>query len=383
MVQIKSIRNYADQILTDIESKTNQTTPAVPYAYNRLISNAVAAIVLQSQLHNVDQRKECFPQTASEEIGLPLWASLANRPRLQGVFAELQVTATGTNDIILGSFTTGPSWKADTGIIYNTKQGGRIQSGSVSISIVANVTGIEGNLNIGDTVSLTTPIAGVNAKATVTAINVTGSDEEEINEWRSAIVQKIAFPAEIGTAAWFYQKCLEVPGITRAYPYADQTYPGRVLLYAVADDNTDGQPSSAQLAAIEELFTTAGNNILWATGLLPSGDKRIEAFASPIDEYTIEITEGVPALSASIKTLIETGLHEYAETRDPYIKGLTTENAGMLEKVAVQAVIQNIIESNPQEIGRFTGATIDDGTGTEDYFTLEPGHRCKVVITYN
>ena len=34
---LQSLRQLADQILTDIESKTNQNTPAVNVAYNRII----------------------------------------------------------------------------------------------------------------------------------------------------------------------------------------------------------------------------------------------------------------------------------------------------------------------------------------------------------
>ena len=381
MVELESLREIANQTLTDIESKTNQQTPAVSIAYNRLIANALAALSLSNKLHNIDQRKECFPQTATE-LGLGLWSGLVNRQRIPGTPAQLQITLTGTNGIVIGQNSTGPRWKAQNGIIYSTKTGGLIESGTLSAEILSTEAGSESTLQIGDELNLVTTIPGVDPKAVVTAINVTGTDQENIEDWRAAIIQIAAFPAEIGTASWFYAQATSVPGITRAYIYADQDYPGRVLIYAVADDNIDGLPSSAQLAAIEAVFTTAQKNIVWATDLLPNGEKRIEAFASPVDAYDLEILVGTPALSESIKIAIEAAIENYAKTRNPYIKGLSLLDAGTLEAVAISALIQNTIESNPSEIGKFTGVTLSKDGTPSGYFTLEPGRRAKINVTY-
>lgn len=382
MVELQPLRTIADEVLTDIESKTNQSTPAVSVSYNRLVANAVAALSLSNKLHNIDQRKECFPQTATENVGLPLWAALVNRPRIAGIPAELQVTITGTSGTVIGQNSTGPRFKAENGIIYSTKIGGLIQSGTLSATILSTESGSESTLQIGDELNLVTTLVGVDTKATVTAINVTGTDQEDVEDWRAAIIQKAAFPAEIGTVAWFYTQAVSVPGITRAYPYCDQSYPGRVLIYAVADANTDGQPSSAQLADIEAVFTAANKNIMWAYDLLPNGSKRIEAYASPIDEYVLEILVGSPALSATIKTAIETAIANYALTRNPYIKGLSLSDAGTLEAVALSSLIQNTIESNPSETGKFTGVTLSKNGTPSGYFTLSPGRRAKITVIY-
>ena len=74
MIPILSIQEYSDQITQDIENETSQVTPAVPYAYNRAVADAMAAQASVNKLHNVDQRKECFALTASENVGLPLLA---------------------------------------------------------------------------------------------------------------------------------------------------------------------------------------------------------------------------------------------------------------------------------------------------------------------
>jgi hypothetical protein len=155
-----------------------------------------------------------------------------------------------------------------------------------------------------------------------------------------------------------------------------------VEIFAVADANANGTPSGAQLAAIEEVFTQVEKNILWATDLLPNGDKRIEAFASPLDTYEVVIREGVPALSASMKTAIESALDNYALTRNPYIKGLSLLDQGTLEAVALSAVCQNTIDSNPDETGKIIGVSLLKDDVSADYYTLDPGHRAQITVSY-
>lgn len=382
-VPLFSLRELADQGLVDIESKTNQDTPDVNVAYNRIISNAVAAMTLLNQMHNVDQRKECFPQTASEEIGLPLWAGLTNRPRGTGVQAELQAEATGTNGETIGTGSTGPRWKAASGIQYSTETGATIAGGVASITILANQSGAEGTLQIGDTVTLTETIPGIDTLATITAINTVGEPEESVESWRAAIIQIAAFPPQIGTASWFFDEALKVDGITRAYPYVDQDFPGRVEIFAVADGNVDGQPTTPQLDEIDLITAEANKNIMWATDLLPNAEKRLEAFASPVDIYDVVITEGVPALSASLKEAIEASIDIYFITRNPFILGLSPEDQGAVEEVAITTVAQNTVDAQVGETGRFTDIGLTkQGDAPADIYILDPGNRAVANISY-
>lgn len=380
---LQSLRELADQILTDIESKTNQDTPPVDVAYNRIISNSVAAMTLLTQAHNIDQRKECFPQTASEKLGLLLWSELVNRPRGTGVQAELQATATGTDGETIGTGSTGPRWKANSGIQYTTTTGGTISGGSVSITVLADESGTEGTLQIGDEIILTTTIPGINTKATITAINISGEEQESLESWRQAIIQLAAFPPNVGTAAWFFNEATAIDGITRAYPYVSQSFPGRIELFAVADGNTDGQPTPAQLADIEAITDTAQKDIMWAYDLLPNGQKRLEAFASPIDSYDVVITDGTPALSATLKTKIENAINNYFDSRNPYINGLSLENQGFVEESSIIATAQNVIDSQTGETGRFADIGLSKpGEPVSAIYVLEPGTRAKADISY-
>lgn len=380
---LQSLRQKATQILTDIESKTNQDTPAINVAYNRIVANAVAAMSLSNDIHNIDQRKECFPQTASENLGLLFWSGLVNRPREPGTQAELQVEATGTNGLTIGTGSTGPRWLANSGIKYSTKAGATISGGIALITVLAEQFGTEGTLQIGDKITLTTTIPGLDGKATVTAINTVGVEQESIESWRAAIIQLAAFPPNIGTAAWFFNEALKVAGITRAYPYVSQLFPGRIELFAVADDNVDGIPTQPQLDEIELIVSQANKNIMWASDLLPNAQKRLEAFVSPVDTYDVVITDGTPPLSASLKVLIEASINNYFATRNPFILGLSPLDQGSVEEVAISATAQNTIDAQTGETGKFTAiGLVKQGDLAAPVYVLDPGNRAKANISY-
>lgn len=382
-VNVESLEYYRSQILTDIETKTNQDTPPVDIAYNRILANSMAAMALLNKMHNVDQRKECFPQTASEEVGLPLWGELTNRPRKPAVAAEMVVRVTGTNGTVIGTYGQGPLWKSSDGNTYDTTVGGTITGGILDITIKCRVLGEQGTLSIGATVDLTTTVTGLDPVGQVTSISTAGDEQETLDAWRAAIIQIAAYPPNIGTASWFFNQSITVDGITRVFPYCNSDYPGRVEIYAAADGNVDGAPTPAQLEAIEDLFVPAPNDVMWATGTLPNGEKRIEAMASPTDNYNVVITDGTPSLSQTLKDKIEAAIDNYFLTRSPYIRGISIENYGAVEKVAVVTVAQNVIEAQPSDTGRFADIDIvKDGSSPEDIYILEQGHRAKATISY-
>ena len=383
MIPLQSLSDYRNQILTDIENSTNQLTPPVNIAYNRIIANALSGMALLNKMHNIDQRKECFPQTASEDVGLPLWGELTSRPRNPAISAAMVVTVTGVNGTVVGTFGQGPVWKGSDGNTYDTTIGGTITGGQVNITIKARVQGEQGTLSVGSFVSLTQTLTGVDESAIVDSITTAGQEQEAINSWRIAIIQITAYPPNIGTSSWFFTKSSSVDGVTRVFPYSDPTLPGRVEIFVAADGNVDGLPTPAQLTAIELLFTDAPNDIMWASGTLPDLQKRIEALASPIDDYDVVITDGSPTLSQTLRDKIETAINNYFLTRSPYIRGLSVEDYGVIEKVAVIAVAQNVIEAQSTDDGRFADIDIvKDGGSPEDIYVLDAGKRAKAIITY-
>lgn len=382
-IEITSLEEKRDQILTDIESFTNQDTPSIEVAFNRILANAQGGMSLQNQLYTLDKLAECFPQTASE-YGLSLHAELKNTARGLPSSSEAYVAITGTVGETVGTYSTGPQWSAN-GYLFETSVGGVFDSnGELTIEVVSIDTGSKTTLSVDQTVELTTTITNINNEGTVTEIISNGEDEQGLESWRQDIIRAYAFPPNMGTASWFYNKSLEVSGITRCFPYVDPDNLGRVLLYLADDSKTGGLPSQSQIDEVEALFSTSDNNVMWAYKTLPNGLNRVDAFESEAESFTVSITDGIPALSASLKVQIESAIDTYFNQREPYINGLSLYNYGYVSKTDIVTVVQNTINSQTGSTGRFTDLEVTRTSGgtTQDIYTLTNGNRASGVTLF-
>jgi hypothetical protein len=374
MIEINSIEEVSEQIVQDIESKTNQTTPAVPFAFNKNLADAVAAQSAVTKLHNVDQRKECFVETASEFVGLPKLAFEANTPRIKGYQAILEAQVYGVDGTIIGSYSAGPEFVGGD-VIYETISGGIISGGIATISIRAKIYGEDGNLQNGSEVTLSSTYPNINDTALITATLTTGGGRESVESWRQRISQEKAFPSTVaGTTPWFAKIAKKVPGITGVWPYSSDTI-GSVDLYLSADNEIGGVPTVAQFTAVEDTFKLAPNDCLWST--LPD---RINTIASTKENYSVEITEGATSISAKTRSEITTEIEKYFETRAPYIEGLSLQNTAIVSKSDVIAVAQNVIQGSTGETGVIADIVITkSGDPAADIYPMPKGLRATVT----
>ena len=371
MIQIDSIEETSEQIVQDIESKTNQTTPAVPFAYNKNLSDSMAAQVAVTKLHNVDQRKECFVKTASEFVGLPLLAAETNTPRENGEQTILIVDVTGVESTVIGTYSSGPEFVAND-VVYQTISGGTITSGTAQINIKAKVSGTAGNLQDGAEVTLSSTYPNIDDTGIVDSTLSSGSDKEAVEAWRQRIAQEQAFPSTVaGTTPWFARISREVPGITAAYPYSSNTL-GEVDIYLSADGETRGVPTDGQLRAVIDIFQLAPNDCLYSTS-----STRTNAIASTKEEYTVAITHD--GITSATQATIITEIEKYFENRKPFIEGVSLQNTEVINKADLIAVTQNVIASVTGETGIVTDVVI---TGTSppavDTYVMPKGFRAFV-----
>jgi len=374
-IRINSIEDDAEQIVQDIESKTNQITPAVPFSYNRTVADAVAAQNAVTKLHNVDQRKECFAQTATEFVGLPLLAQETNTPRGKGDQAILTVTVTGTDGTVIGSYTEGPEFVSND-IVYQTILGATI-SGPTNINVKAKVSGAEANLQPPDEITLSSTYTGIDDTAVVVSLVSSGTNPETVESWRKRIIQEQAFPSTVaGTTPWFAKKAVQVPGITAAYPYSSDTL-GKVDIYLSADGTEPAVPTSEQMLAVESVFKIAPNDCLWST--LPD---RVNAKQSVIDAYTATITQGA-TLSASTQDAVFLAVKDYFESRAPFIEGFSLTNTGTISVADVYAVVQNVVSGITGEKGYITDVGITAmAYPTADIYIMPKGLRAKGSVIW-
>lgn len=191
---------------------------------------------------------QLFGDTAEREQLLRKAAMYGITP-VPATFAAGNVTVPGTN---------GSSILADTILRLNAVTSYRVTTGQVialgtaTLPVVAVLAGDDANVPAGTMLSFESPIAGVNATATVASGGITGGiDEEGTEELRDRYLLRLREPPEGGADQDYEAWTLAVAGVTRAWVYPHELGLGTVVVRFVLDNEPDIFPDAAAVAAVQ------------------------------------------------------------------------------------------------------------------------------------
>lgn len=231
----------------------------------------VAARTLAGLAHSlfgfmVYVEKQAFPDTAEDEY-LDRWAAIWGIARQEATFAEFTASVTGTADTVIPA---GRTYRRSDGKEYVTQAEVTLPG---SIDLVAVESGSASEVEVGDVVSILSPIAGLDANATVTVVTTEPEDAEDDASMRDRLLDRIQNPPSGGAPNDYLQWALAVPGITRAWVGPQALGPGTVVVYVVSDDEDPITPSGAKIDevadAIEEVRPVTANVSVTPPVLLP------------------------------------------------------------------------------------------------------------------
>ena len=185
---------------------------------------------------------------AESEI-LERHASIWGIARVPAAFAVGQATATGTNGTVVPA---GTIFRRADGAEYATTAEATIASSTATLTLTAIEAGQAGNASANTTLSIVTPIAGLNAAATVTASGLTsGADIEDDDSLRARVLARIQQPPHGGARHDYIAWAKEVPGVTRAWCYPQELGTGTVTVRFVRDDDASIIPDPAEVAIVQ------------------------------------------------------------------------------------------------------------------------------------
>jgi len=121
---------------------------------------------------------------------------------------------------------------------------------SAAAPVAAVVPAAAGNRATGQTLTLVSPIAGVQPGALASAL-VGGADEELDESLRASLLRRIQQPPQGGAADDYVTWALEVPGVTRAWCYPHEMGIGTVTVRFVRDNDVSPIPDSGEVAAVQ------------------------------------------------------------------------------------------------------------------------------------
>ncbi len=184
--------------------------------------------------------------TAEAEF-LARWASI------WGVTRKPASTATGSVTFAVSSGAVIPSGtllQALDGVQYQTTADATVTVPTATASVAALVAAAAGNRTTGQTLTLTSPIVGVQSSATAGALTG-GADLESDDDLRARLIDRIQQPPHGGDAHDYVTWALEVPGVTRAWCFPLELGEGTVTVRFVRDDDASLIPDAGEVAAVQ------------------------------------------------------------------------------------------------------------------------------------
>jgi uncharacterized phage protein gp47/JayE len=193
--------------------------------------------------------RQILPDTAEAEILERHAAIWLTTGRVPASYASGRATITGSSGVTIPD---GTLYKRADGASYATSAEAVITGGVATVSLIATQLGQAGNADAGIALRLDSPIAGVDASATVTTAAITGgADAETDDSLRARLLERIKEPPMGGAKHDYIAWALEVPGVTRAWCYPEEMGDGTVTVRFVRDNDASLIPDEAEIAAVQ------------------------------------------------------------------------------------------------------------------------------------
>lgn len=301
-----SLSDLVTRIRNDFQSRLG-----IAGALLRRAMADVLAVVWAGAVHVVHGHiawlvDQLFVDTAEEEFLLRR-AAMYGITKIPAEFASGTITATGTNGEVIPS---GTVYVRDDGATYtSTADSAAISGGTTTVSVQADEAGAAGNMGVGETLTLESPITNVDSEATVVLID-DGSDEETTEALRARFKLRLQEPPEGGAEQDYEAWALAVAGVTRVWVYPLENGLGTVVVRFVRDNDGSGSaiiPSGGEVTAVQDAIDAERP---------VTADVTVEAPTALTTNFTMHISPDTSELRAAVQAELEDLFFRLAEPGD-------------------------------------------------------------------
>src|SRR5690606_31477344 len=263
MITIPTTAELYEDIIADLEAEYGESIPAFGRVFLVALAAVQAGKLKLYYLAIAKLQKNIFVDTADPEASggtLERFGriKLGRNPR-PATAAQYTITVTGTIGSTIAANTT---WKSDDasanpGKLYVLDVAFELETSPDSVNVRALETGLDSQLSVSDTMSLTAPVVGVDKVATVSAEIVEPRAAEELEDYRQSALDAYRLEPQGGAAADYRLWAADAQGVRRVYPSAKTGFAGEINLFieATRADSTDGKgtPSAGLIEDVEEV----------------------------------------------------------------------------------------------------------------------------------
>ncbi|MFW6312502.1 MAG: baseplate J/gp47 family protein [Spirochaetota bacterium] len=331
MITIPTVSEIRDQILTDIESATGQSAPLLPRAVWRILATALAGAMALLYRFAAWAYRQIFTATSDDEA-LIRRAAEYGITRVAATRWIGTATATGTNGTTIPSGTT---WTHD-GNVYETTASATISSGVATINVRSLEGGSDVELSVSDTITLTSPISGVDADATVASVIQEAQDAEDLENLRSRLAARQANQPQGGALGDWVQWATEVAGIGEAI--VERPEAGAINIYPLTDDEDPANriPSGALLTQVDDYVSDPERSPIRAAAITVIAPTELD-----FDVDIANLSPNTAAVRATIESAIETYMYERRPKQyTDQVNDRSLVSAGEITGIAIDAGAQ-------------------------------------------
>ncbi len=198
-------------------------------------------------------QEKFFPDTGDEETVIR-WGALYGLPRNDATFAKLTIDVTG---LAGGTLLAGSKYVRADGFLYSVEDEVIVPAATVvQAVIIADDEGADSNMQVSDNISLQSAIPGIQSEATVSAIEVEADNQEELEDYRVRVLERLRFPPSGGTPNDYVAFAKTVTGVTRVWVLPGHLGEGTVGLTFVEDNEVPIIPDGAKVTEVQEAVET-------------------------------------------------------------------------------------------------------------------------------
>jgi len=355
MKQIPTIIELKEQIGNDLKNRLNLTDDQLRKVVDAFASVQAAQVKLL-YLYLSDIQNNIFPDTADpasiggqlERMGL----IYLNRQPFPSTAALYDIEVIGEPGSTLRS---GLTFKSNDdarnpGYLF-VLDSEEILNGTNIFEIRALTSGLDSLLDVGDSLTITEPVLGVDQTVTITEVTTEPRSAETEDEYRKAIIDAIQLEPQGGSRTDYKLWSQDAQGVRDVYPYVKDSDAGIVQVYveATPEDSTDGDgtPSQALLDEVEAVIEQDPDD---TKPTEERGRKPIQAFLEmlPIQLSAVDVEiVGLIDNSQDVKDKINEVLKDFLYDIRPYIAGadLARDRKDTLYNAQVQAAISDALTS--------------------------------------
>lgn len=299
------ITEVLSRIQGDLESRLPGTSARLPVSLTGILARmeAGAAHELYGALDWLS--KNLLPDTSDPDI-LARWAAIYGVPRLQPAVAVGQVTFTGTDAAVVPAATL---LQNSSGIQYALDADVTIAVGTGTGSITAGEAGAAGNQLEGATLTLVSPVAGIDSTITVATGGLAGgTDIEALDAWSARLISRIQQPPQGGTIGDYERWAKEASAaVTNAWVTAHESGEIGVVTVRIA---TYGDPAG-DLPVAESPLLSLVYDYIDQRRPVAGGLQVFAPVAQPVD-MTLAIKPDTSAVRAAAEEALSDLFHREA-----------------------------------------------------------------------